>query len=41
MSQRFPIEDFKWVKNITQFSKDFTKNYNEDSDERYFLEGNI
>ena len=29
---------FKWVENTSQFSKDFIENYNEDSDEGYFLE---
>ena len=38
MSQKLPVAGFKWVKNTLQFSKDFIGNYNEDSDERYFLE---
>ena len=32
------LDGFKWVKNTSQFYKDFTENYSEDSDEGYFLE---
>ena len=32
MSLELPVDDFKWVK------QDFLENYNEDSDEEYFLE---
>ena len=38
MSQHLPVNGFKWVKNTSQISKDFTENYNEDSDDGYFLE---
>ena len=31
----------KQVENTSQFNKDFIKNYNEDTDERYFLKVNI
>ena len=41
MSQKLPVAGFKWVKNTSQFSKDFIENYNEDSDERNFLEVDI
>ena len=27
-----------WVENTSQFSKDFIENYNENSDEEYFLD---
>ena len=37
MSQKIPISDFKWVENTSQFSKDFTENYNEDSDVEYYF----
>ena len=29
---------FEWVESTSQFNKDFTENYNEDSDEGYFFE---
>ena len=30
--------DFNLVADLSQFTKDFTENHNEDSDEGYFLE---
>ena len=38
MLQKLPVNDYKWFENTSQFTKDFIKNYNEDSDEGYFLE---
>ena len=32
------VDGFKWIENTSQFNKDFIKNYNEDSEEGYFLE---
>ena len=32
MSQKLPVDGFKWVGIKSQFSKDFIENYNEDSD---------
>ena len=29
MSQQWPANGFKWVKNASQFNKDFKKSYNE------------
>ena len=37
MSQKFPLNGFKWVENPFQFNKDFKKSYNKESDEGYFL----
>ena len=37
MSQRLPLEAFKWKKNMLKFDEDFIKNYDEDSGKRYFL----
>ena len=33
MSQKLPVYDFKWVKqeDLSQFSEDFIKNYDENS----------
>ena len=41
MSQRLPVDGFKWVENTSQFSKNFIENYNEDKDEGYFLEVDV
>ena len=37
MSQKLPVNIFEWIKHTSQFNKDFIKNYNEESDEGYFL----
>ena len=31
MSQKLPVNNFEWIKNTSQFSKDFIRNYNEES----------
>ena len=38
MPQRFPVNEFKWVDDISKFNKDFIKSFNDESDEGYFLE---
>ena len=38
ISQKLPVDGLKWVENTSQVNKDFLKNYNEDSEEGYFLE---
>ena len=37
MSQKLLVEGFTWVKNTSQFNKDFMKNLNEHSDEGSFF----
>ena len=29
MSQKLPVNNFEWIKDTSQFNKDFIKNYNE------------
>ena len=29
MPQKLPVNDFEWVEGISEFNKDFIKNYNE------------
>ena len=41
MLQMFPVHDFEWIKDTSQFKEDFIKNYNEESDEGYFLEVDV
>ena len=41
MSQKLPVNGFKWVKNLSQFNESFIRNYNENSDIGYFLEVDI
>ena len=33
-----PLNNFEWIEDAPQFSKDFIKNYNEECDDGYFLE---
>ena len=37
MSQKLPVNNFKWTIDTSQFNEDFIKNCNEESDEGYFL----
>ena len=41
MSQKLPVNGFKWVEDIPKFNEDFMTNYNEKGNEGYFLEVNI
>ena len=39
MSQKLPVNGFKWVKKVSKFNDTFTKKNNEKSNKGYFLEG--
>ena len=41
MSQKLPVKNFKWVKDISKFDESFKKNYNEERDKGYFLEADV
>ena len=41
MSQKIPVNDFKWVDETCQFNEDFIKLYDEDSNIGYFLEADV
>ena len=46
MSQKLPVNGFKWVKNLSEcnsieFNEIFARNYNENSDKGYFLEVDV
>ena len=41
MSQKLPVNGFKWVEDLSQFKEDFIKNYNESSNKGYFLEVHV
>ena len=38
MSQKLPVNGFKWVEKLSKFNERFIKSYNENSDIGYFLE---
>ena len=40
-SQKLPVNDFEWIKDISQFTEDFINNYNEESDGGYFFEVDV
>ena len=37
MLQKLPVNVFEWIKDTFKFNEDFIKNYNEESDEGYFV----
>ena len=41
MSQKLPIDSFKWVKDLSKFNECFIQNNNENSNKRYFLEVDV
>ena len=41
ISWKLPVKKIEWVEDTSAFKKDFIKNYNEESDEGYFLEVDI
>ena len=41
MSQNLPVNNFERVEGTSQFNEDFIKNYNEESNEGYFLEVDV
>ena len=38
MSHKFPVNNFEWIKDTSQFNEDFIRNHNEESDRGYFFE---
>ena len=38
MSRKLPVINFEWIKHTSQFNEDFIENYDEESDEGYFLD---
>ena len=41
MSQKLPVNNFKWVNDVTEINEEFTKNYNENSKKGYILEVDV
>ena len=38
MSQKLPVNGFKWANDLSRINEDFIKNYSQNSDIGYFLE---
>ena len=41
MSQELPVNNSEGIKGTSQFNEDFIKNYNEESNEGYFIEVDV
>ena len=41
MSEKLPTNNFEWIEDASQFNEHFIKNYDEESDEGYFLEVDV
>ena len=41
MSQKLPVNGFKWVGHLSKFNDRFIENYNENSDKGYILEVDV
>ena len=41
ISQKLPVNGFKWIKKLSEFNEDFIKGYDENSDKGYFLEVDV
>ena len=41
MSQKLPVNSFRWIKKLSKFNIDFINNYYENSDKRYIFEVDI
>ena len=38
MSQKLPVNGFKWIKKLSKFDERFIKDYDENGNKGYFLE---
>ena len=41
MSKKLPVNNFEWIEGTYKFNEDFIRNYNEESNEGYFLEVDV
>ena len=41
MSQKLPVNGFKWVNDVSEINEEFIKNYDKNSDKSYILEVDI
>ena len=41
MCKKLPVRDFKWLDNLSMFTEEFIKNYDENSDKGYILEVDV
>ena len=41
MSQKLPVNDFKWIEDTSKINEEFIKNYDENNDKGYILEKDV
>ena len=41
MSQKLPLNDFKWLEDTSEINEEFIKNYDENNDKGYILEVDV
>ena len=41
MSQKLPVNGFKWIEDTSEINEEFIKNYDENSDKGYILEEDV
>ena len=41
MSQKLPVNGFKWINDVTRIDEQFIQNYNEDNDKGYIREVDV
>ena len=41
MPYKLPVNDFKWIEDISELDENFIKGCNDKTDERYFLEVDV
>ena len=41
MSQKLPVNGFKWIKKLSKFNESFIKDYDENSNKGYFFEVDV
>ena len=39
--RKLPVNNFEWIEDTSQLNKSFIKNYNEESNDGYFLEVDV
>ena len=41
MSQKLPVNGFKWIEDISEINEEFIKNYDENNNKEYILEVDV
>ena len=41
MSQKLPVNGFKWINDVSEINEEFIKNYDENNDKGYILEVDV